>query len=299
MSTGKYWLGQSAWSATRSTLPLPQLPTNMLTIPQTRLRLQHELTKTNFSNRLLDPSIALKKENLTIADVATGTGAWCLDFHEKHPDNIIEGLDVNLSEVPPKSWLPSNFSFHEFDVLKKVPEDFVGRYDVVHMQYVVLFVRDGEVEGLLGNSLKMLKPGGYLEWGEAHPLQYVFHSSDGIEKAPAARSLHDLQSQIHPEAVKNWTYLDDIPSVFRKAGFEDVAFVQPEPKPSTLQPLMMNWLWALDEGFEAVVKRFPEKKELLEESRTLREGDVMREARELKVGLDMRMRRCIGRKPAV
>ncbi|KAF2172645.1 hypothetical protein M409DRAFT_16607 [Zasmidium cellare ATCC 36951] len=278
MSTGKYWLGQSAWSATR-------------------LRLQHELTKTNFNNRLLDPAIALQKENLTIADVATGTGAWCLDFHEKHPDNTIEGLDVNLNEVPPKKWLPGNVSFHYLDLLKEVPEEFVGRYDIVHMQYAVLFVRDREVEGLLGTLMRMLKPGGYLQWGEAHPLQYIFHAAEGKEKAPAARRLHDLQSQIHPSAVENWTYLDNMPARFQAAGFQDVVFVQPEPKPSTLQPIMMNWLWALEEGFEGVVGRFPEKREVLEVSRRLREGEVMREVRELGVGLDMRMRRCIGRKP--
>lgn len=84
---------------------------------------------------------------------------------------------------------------------------------------------------------------------------------------------------------------------FKDAGYHDVVYRRPKPKPSTLQPLMMDWMWAMEEAYEFVVKRFPEKLEMNEECRKLREGPVMQEMTELKAGIDFAMQRCIGRKP--
>lgn len=143
----------------------------------------------------------------------------------------------------------------------------------------------------------MAEPGGYLQWGDANIAEYIFHTSAGIEQAPASRKLFESQRRIHSDTMQNWKWLNTMELDSKAAGFEDVKFLRPLPKPSTLQPIMMDWLWALEESYEVVCKRFPDKRDLIEEGKKLREGPVMEEVRDLKVGLDLRMQRCIGRKP--
>lgn len=122
-----------------------------------RLQAQHELTKKLFQYQILDPIIPMPKPGMLIADVATGTGTWALDLAEMVPDTVkIEGLDVNLSELPPKSWLPSNVTFREFDLTKDVPNELIERYDIVHVQYVMIFVLDVNFPGVLERLVKML-----------------------------------------------------------------------------------------------------------------------------------------------
>lgn len=68
----------------------------------------------------------------------------------------IEGLDINLNETPPQIWLPSNVNFRKFDLLGDVPEHLVERYDIVHVQFVMIFVMDSNVDAVIMRLLRML-----------------------------------------------------------------------------------------------------------------------------------------------
>lgn len=75
---------------------------------------------------------------------------------EKHPNVQIECLDANLKELPPKSWLPSNVALRKFDLLQDVPDDMVGRYQIIHLQYVMAFVIDSNVDAVIARLVSML-----------------------------------------------------------------------------------------------------------------------------------------------
>ena len=93
---------------------------------------------------------------MTVADVACGTGSWLLDAVEQGQSIVGEGLDITLSEVPPKGWLPSNVSFHQFNILEELPKEYTGRYDVINAQFASSFVRDPHIKEVMAALVKML-----------------------------------------------------------------------------------------------------------------------------------------------
>ena len=140
-----------------------------------RLTLQYFLTKSAFSH-LLNPSIPMPKGNMVVADIATGTGVWALELAELVPSGVaIEGVDINLEEVPPSSWLPPNVVFRQFDVLSEISDEFLERYDLIQLEYLILFVSDDNFDAVLGRVLKMLSEHNVLFFsllGRAHKAEF-------------------------------------------------------------------------------------------------------------------------------
>ena len=64
-----------------------------------------------------------------VCDVATGTGTWLLDLAKELPSSSLHGVDVDISQTPPKEWLPSNVSFSTLDIFKPIPEGLVGKFE--------------------------------------------------------------------------------------------------------------------------------------------------------------------------
>ena len=94
---------------------------------------------------------------MIIGDIATGTGRWPLELAETLPRSTkIEGLDKNLDQIPFDRLLPPNVTFKEFDLMRDVPHDLVERYDVINIQYVMIFVLDHNFNSILGKVQKML-----------------------------------------------------------------------------------------------------------------------------------------------
>lgn len=121
-----------------------------------RLRLQYELAKHNLDGYMLDPSIPSLEPGMFVADVACGTGVWLLDLVESNPAIGAEGSDVVLDNVPPRGWWPENVTFTKLNILEPLPERYVARYDVVHAQFVSIFVPDTHIAQMMENLLRML-----------------------------------------------------------------------------------------------------------------------------------------------
>ncbi|KAF2166432.1 hypothetical protein M409DRAFT_23074 [Zasmidium cellare ATCC 36951] len=256
----------------------------------------HELTQTNFEHKLLDPAIPIGDEPLIVADVATGTGVWALEVAERFPNLTIEGLDINLNETPPKAWLPSNVTFREFNLLEDIPEELVERYDIVHVQFVMIFVLDSNVHAVIQRLLRMLKPGGYLQWTDSNSNRYSWHTATTGQEPTEVIKLYTMAQDIVGKRSQNLKWLNNFEDLFKRSGLKDVEYVAPESRPSTLQPVMMNWIWALEEGFGHLRMKVPERAQAIDEWMEQRKR-ALQEIEELKVGMNMRTQRCIGRKP--
>ncbi|OTA58982.1 hypothetical protein K449DRAFT_467163 [Hypoxylon sp. EC38] len=132
-----------------------------------RLNLQHHLWKDIFGYSL-SPRIPRDRKSLKIADIGTGTGVWLLDIHSQlDPSTEMElvGFDIDITQVGPREWLPKNLSLREWSVFDDVPEDLVGTFDIVNVRLIVFVIEEDPVPVLRG-LLKLLKPGGYLQWCE-------------------------------------------------------------------------------------------------------------------------------------
>ncbi|KAI4174465.1 MAG: hypothetical protein LQ343_002222 [Gyalolechia ehrenbergii] len=125
-----------------------------------RLNLQHYLWLTTFSNHLLSPKIPVDDEQLKVADIATGTGIWLVDFARQHPRAAqLDGFDISLDQVPSAAWLPSNVSFHQYNVHEQPPNDLLERYDIIHVRHLNLIIKNDDPTAVLGHLLAMLKAG--------------------------------------------------------------------------------------------------------------------------------------------
>ncbi|RDA85562.1 hypothetical protein CP532_3322 [Ophiocordyceps camponoti-leonardi (nom. inval.)] len=162
-----------------------------------RLDAQH-LLWTMHLDHVLHPDIPLR-ENMKIADVGCGSAIWLLDLSRCLPRSAqLHGYDISDSLFPPRSSWPENMSLTLLDALEDPPESLVGQYDVVHLRMWVSNLRQGarNVNTLIRNVKRMLKPDGYVQWEEA-----------------------DLKRQVvHPESLK--VYETELRAVFQASGID-------------------------------------------------------------------------------
>ncbi|KAL1840184.1 hypothetical protein VTJ49DRAFT_714 [Mycothermus thermophilus] len=130
----------------------------------TSLDEQHAIT-TQILGFLLHPFIPPPSPTAKIADVGTGTAAWLLDLARSLPPTCqFTGFDVTPSGFPHESARPKNVTFKLHDMFVPFPEEEHGNYDVVAVRFVSSATRRGDFARAVGNLVKLLKPGGWLQW---------------------------------------------------------------------------------------------------------------------------------------
>ncbi len=71
----------------------------------------------------------MQETHLKIADIGTGTGIWLLDLSDSLPSSIqLDGFDIDLSQCPPRPWLPPNVSMRNLNIHDETPEDMLEIY---------------------------------------------------------------------------------------------------------------------------------------------------------------------------
>ena len=180
-----------------------------------RLNFQFYLWK-NTLNFNLHPSIPAPKEGARIADVATGTGIWLLDLAKEVPATVrMDGMDITLSQAPPKQWLPAQVSMTVWNIFEDVPEAFVGKFDIVHIRLILLVIPNNDATPVIRRLAKMLKPGGYIQWDEQSGFGHrvlTIHPSVGTS---AFREMHKLMDG---QGRFEWTL--QLPASMNDNGFE-------------------------------------------------------------------------------
>ena len=181
-----------------------------------RLNLQFYLWKNTLTFNL-HPSIPALKGNARIADIATGTGIWLLDLAQEVPATVqMDGMDITLSQAPPKQWLPSNISMRAWDMFEDVPEDLVGRFDVVHVRLVLLVIPNNDAVPVIKNLAKMLKPSGHLQWEELNSFEHRVVTVSPSIRTSAFQEMHKIMDG---RGTLEWTLR--LPESLNENGFED------------------------------------------------------------------------------
>ncbi|KAK2773273.1 hypothetical protein FQN53_004184 [Emmonsiellopsis sp. PD_33] len=130
-----------------------------------RLEMQHSALQANIGY-LLHPDIP-QRNHMRIADIGTGTGVWLRDLQKQLPNTcILDGFDISLDQVPDRDLFPTDINYYAHDILAPFPAEFWGQYDVVNVRLLTLGLKDNEWEPAIQNLTTLLRPGGYLQWGD-------------------------------------------------------------------------------------------------------------------------------------
>lgn len=147
-------------------------------ISSLRLTAQHSLFVKR-AGGLLHPDILAdlqERKSLAIADVACGNGIWAIEIAEQHPNAMVFGLDNSTVQFAPEWTWPHNTVLKTYDLFCPVPDHYVERFDVVHIRLMVGNLYDKDKDVVIDNLLRMVKPGGWLQWSSPLPASEEFIS---------------------------------------------------------------------------------------------------------------------------
>ncbi|KAH7311417.1 S-adenosyl-L-methionine-dependent methyltransferase [Stachybotrys elegans] len=186
-----------------------------------RLNLQHYLWVEELGYHV-HPSIPLKP-GAKVADVATGTGVWMIDLAHRHPDVSFHGFDVDLAQAPPPEWLPANAKLDVMDLLKPISDEFAGQFDVVHTRLLMCVISENPAP-ILENLMKLLKPGGYLQWGEMDHPTHRFEKSKPEHSIEWLQQAGEFPSTLRTEDTRmDARWVSQLAEYYKKGGLEVVA----------------------------------------------------------------------------
>lgn len=126
---------------------------------------------------------------------------------------------MDVSQAPPKEWLPSNVTIRQWNVFDEVPEELIEQYDIVHLKLLV-FVVKGDPVPILRNLLKMLKPGGWLQWAEPDVPSMRIRKTDASNTETALQRLFSLTAAQDPRLIPQWP--SQLPGLMADQGLMQV-----------------------------------------------------------------------------
>lgn len=134
------------------------------------------------------------------------------------------GFDISTTHFPHEKNLPANIILSNVDAIAEdLPEELVGKYDVVHIRMFIAVVRNNDPSPILRNALKMLKPGGYLQWGEMDGgKMHVIAPDSSISTSATHEMIEALNYHrlFGIDVVDVWT--SRLAALFEQAGFDIV-----------------------------------------------------------------------------
>ncbi|KAI1337756.1 S-adenosyl-L-methionine-dependent methyltransferase [Xylariaceae sp. FL0016] len=104
-----------------------------------------------------------------VLDVATGTGAWAIDFGARNPKSRVIGTDLSLIQPPSTPNV-------QFVVTDSEDEDwlFPEPFEYVHVRSSLVSFTDSET--IISKAFDHMAPGGWFEWQDS---SWELYSKDG------------------------------------------------------------------------------------------------------------------------
>ncbi|KAH9057416.1 S-adenosyl-L-methionine-dependent methyltransferase [Lactarius vividus] len=150
-----------------------------------RLRTQYLHFKTVFDSNTVPPVVNVNQVRRVI-DVATGTGAWALDFVSQPDirDRDVQVFACDLSSAKfPQEGKPDvdKITFFEHDVTQSFPDEMLGTFDLVNMSCMCLALTVQGWKSALQNMRDLLKPGGHLTLRDIDSMVFTHEDPPSLE----------------------------------------------------------------------------------------------------------------------
>ncbi|GME57141.1 Methyltransferase type 12 [Neofusicoccum parvum] len=177
-----------------------------------RLNLQHRVWDIALSGRHYLAPLSLDVVH-EVLDIGCGTGAWCIDFADAHPDIHVLGTD--LSPIQPHD-VPANCEFLVDNA--EAEWTFGQRFDLIHTRAVLLGIRNWDY--LIQQSFASLRPGGWIELQEFHIPIGCDDGSAGPDSAVTkwSLSMHEAFKKLGIDSMATSRFRE----LLEKHGFESI-----------------------------------------------------------------------------
>lgn len=92
-----------------------------------------------------------------------------------------------------------------------------GRYDIVHTRLIYCVVQDEDARPILRNLMRLLKPGGWLQWDELNvEHSFLMRTETGVQSPVMDKMLEALKQK--------GKWVSRLPESMAASGLYDVAF---------------------------------------------------------------------------
>ncbi|RYP76851.1 hypothetical protein DL771_001587 [Monosporascus sp. 5C6A] len=165
--------------------------------------------------------MASRPEYVFTRDFLDNNRIWLFDVAETVSKSTrLVGLDISFKAAPPPATLPSNVTLRHWDVRDDVPEDLINAFDIVHLRFFSFVVMNEEVPGVVEKLYKLLRPGGYLQWGDPDVSSIRIDKSEPGNKTESLSRLMQLMTVQDPRFSPKW--VTELPNIFEASGFVDI-----------------------------------------------------------------------------
>ena len=247
-----------------------------------RLSYQHHVYR-NRLGYLIHPDIVsaltpiTSPEPIQILDFATGNGIWAMEAASSFPKAHVTGLDVSAEQFPRKQTCPGNVTFATHNVFDDVPEEYLGKFDLVHVRFLLPgLYKPGSGDIAVRNLVRMVKTGGWLQWQETGWPMWCEVDRDG--SAVVVREGMTIVQKVlenHAPFFRDLRWVNRLHEMMRGTGeMVDVKMIKPEMKKEVLRSETELILWSWEEG-EAGLARMLSNEEQMEDLK-----NAMREEKE-------------------
>ncbi|TGO25864.1 hypothetical protein BPAE_0071g00350 [Botrytis paeoniae] len=124
--------------------------------------------------------------NLSLADIGTGTGLFLSQLAQGYPDAILHGFDISPNLFPPQETLSPQVSLSVLNIKETPPSSLHDKYDIIHIRLLAAGINSTEWKPIVQNLLKLLKPGGAIQWEECNWMETQYYRSGINSSAQAA-----------------------------------------------------------------------------------------------------------------
>ncbi|KAF2754640.1 hypothetical protein EJ05DRAFT_514087 [Pseudovirgaria hyperparasitica] len=183
-----------------------------------RLNAQHYLWKDAVGYNIHPRIPVLDCPTFKIADIGTGTAIWVTDVKREYPRVQVDGFDLNLKQAPAVKWMPHGTSLITCDARKPPDPRFQHQYDIVNIRLFLAVVENNDPSIILDHALRLLKPGGWIQWSE-HVMSDISCKSAQADTIPPHCAMEELAQFLQRTNLGRW--VPELPKLFAERNFTE------------------------------------------------------------------------------
>lgn len=195
----------------------------------------------------------------------TNNRIWLSSLAQQLPsDTEFHAFDISFDQFPHDTWLP-DVRRHTYNIFDAPPKELMGKFDIVNVSLVVVFVTDQLIDSVIANITALLKPGGYMQWQDLDPrLAEYPHSHPNFKPQFIQRVIPCAWDYYHLQPPQ---WISKLEMKMEEAGLTMANSARPSFNPKLLHVSTQLVLMGLDEFIDAMVQKAkldPAKREGLE-----------------------------------